>query len=428
MESRTKPLLLASFTAVILLTALTGLAALLLLDRLRAEDARLRAMHAASGAQLHQVRTGILLSGTLARDYFLNPDDPSAPALLAHLKRVETETRQALDHYAVPPSGETAAAREAIALPLRAEVSAYWKLLDLMAGMARGRRSSGVDAYFQNQLAQRRDAMLRIAADVETALAGNLRDGEARSASVFTRLRAVLIAAPVLLAALGALLACVTIRRLIGLEVQARALSAQLVRAQEEERRAIARELHDEVGQWLSSLRLDAGHAMTADALPQHVRARLHSIAALAERSVEALRRIALSLRPSMLDDLGLVPALEWQARETERRASMRIEVRAEDASGDLPESHRTCIFRVAQEALHNCARHSGAKRVAVILEKAPNNVSLRIDDDGRGFSAARTKGLGLLGMEERVGQLGGKFRVRSEPGRGATLIAELPL
>jgi signal transduction histidine kinase len=199
----------------------------------------------------------------------------------------------------------------------------------------------------------------------------------------------------------------------VRLESQARGLSAQLLQAQEEERRAIARELHDDVGQALAGVLLEA-------ATPG-LRQRL-------EDAADSVRRIALSLRPSMLDDLGLVAALEWQAREVGNRTGLAIEVCADEAAGELPEAHRICIFRVAQEALRNCARHSKATHVKIALDKAMRGVTLVIDDNGRGFRIARTRGLGLLGMEERVGQLGGSFRLRSEPGRGTSVFAELPL
>ncbi len=158
------------------------------------------------------------------------------------------------------------------------------------------------------------------------------------------------------------------------------------------------------------------------------MRSRLETIAALAETAVERLRAVALKLRPSMLDDLGLVPALEWQARETGQQTGLEVELEAEESAGDLPEVHRTCIYRVVQEALRNCVRHAGARRIRVVLERKPKSVSLRVEDDGRGFSPARTRGMGLLGMEERVAQLGGRFRVDSEPGRGTAVLAELPL
>jgi signal transduction histidine kinase len=245
---------------------------------------------------------------------------------------------------------------------------------------------------------------------------------------MYARLKTVLIVAPLLLAVLGGILAWFAIRRLLRLERETRALSIQLICVQEEERRSIARELHDEIGQWLSALRLEAGRLLKPDDTVGSLEKHLSSIADLAERSIEAVRRIALSLRPSMLDDLGLVAALEWQAREIGRRSGIAIRVHAEDSTGELPDSYRTCIFRVAQEALHNCTRHAEAHLVDVSLERTQDRVSLKVADDGHGFIPARSRGLGLLGMEERVGRLGGHLNVRSAPGNGTTVVAELPL
>ena len=222
-------------------------------------------------------------------------------------------------------------------------------------------------------------------------------------------------------------LSLVTGRRLMRLEAEARALSAQVVQAQEQERRAIARELHDEIGQALSGLLLDVGKAARA-ADPSEVLVQLHAIAERAGRTVDAVRRMALSLRPSMLDDLGLVAALEWQAREVGHRTGLDVQVRAEDSAGDLPDAYRTCIYRVAQEALQNCARHACAKHVRIGLDRVANAVILRVEDDGKGFLANRTRGLGLLGMEEELDQLRGRVRVQSEPGHGTRVTAEIPL
>ena len=104
------------------------------------------------------------------------------------------------------------------------------------------------------------------------------------------------------------------------------------------------------------------------------------------------------------------------------------MEVQAPETAGDLPEAQRICIFRVAQEALRNCARHAMATRVRIGLDRASARVSLRIEDDGKGFQPTRAKGLGLLGMEERVAHLGGRLRIDSQPGRGTTVTAELPV
>jgi len=129
-----------------------------------------------------------------------------------------------------------------------------------------------------------------------------------------------------------------------------------------------------------------------------------------------------------MLDDLGLVAALEWQAREVGNGSGLQVEVEAPETAGELPEPQRICIFRVAQEALRNCARHASATHVRVALDRVSTHVLLKVEDDGRGFQPGRSKGLGLLGMEERVAQLGGRLRIDSQPGRGTTITADLPV
>jgi signal transduction histidine kinase len=400
MGSRTRLLLVGSSAALILLTAVTGVAALIIFGRIRAGETALRNRFVERSAWLERIRGGIYLSGTLARDYFVEPDGPDASALLEKLSRAEEDVKVALDR-----SG---------AVELRGEVIAYWKVLDLMTEMAHKRHSTGVDAYFRHQLAQRRETMLHIADDIGAALDREWKSGQADLAEMYGKLRLIFGVELALVVVLGALLSALTIRRLVRLERETRALSAQLVRVQEQERRAIARELHDEIAQSLSRALLDVGEA-------EPLRSRLEGI-------VDEVRRIALALRPSMLDDLGLVPALEWQAREIGHKTGLSVQVVAEESAGELPEAHRTCIYRVVQEALQNSARHAGASRVRIGLRKAAKTVSLEVEDDGKGFAVARSRGLGLLGMEERVAQLGGRFRVQSEPGRGTTVLAELPI
>ncbi len=206
-------------------------------------------------------------------------------------------------------------------------------------------------------------------------------------------------------------------------------LSSRLVDAQESERRSISRELHDEVGQSLGALLVDLSR-LSATLPPEQpqVKEQVDRMRSVAESSVQAVRNIALLLRPSMLDDLGLGPALEWQGREVSRRSDIEVEVRADSASGDLPPDYATTIYRLAQEALNNAVRHSGATRAKVEVDQSAHKIRVSIWDNGRGFDPKRTRGLGLLGMEERVKRLSGNFTVDSAPGRGATITAELPL
>ena len=154
----------------------------------------------------------------------------------------------------------------------------------------------------------------------------------------------------------------------------------------------------------------------------------MEEIKSLVESTVRVVRNMALLLRPSMLDDLGLIPALRWQAREISKRTGMDVGVAADVTSDDFPDNYKTCIYRVVQEALHNCERHSGARTVRIRVQQAGERITLSIQDDGSGFDAAQMKGLGLLGIQERVNHLGGVCRVHSSPGRGTLLSVDLAL
>ena len=206
-------------------------------------------------------------------------------------------------------------------------------------------------------------------------------------------------------------------------------LSARLVDAQEAERRAISRELHDEVGQALGALLVDIGRlSTTLSGDHPEVKEQLDNLKAVAERTFQSVRNIALLLRPSMLDDLGLAAALEWQGREVSRRSEIEVSVESESVPEDLPDEYKICLYRIVQEALNNAVRHSGARNAKVAVERLAESIVVRVTDDGRGFDPVRLRGMGILGMEERVKRLGGTLRVASEPGRGTTVTAELPV
>jgi signal transduction histidine kinase len=205
-------------------------------------------------------------------------------------------------------------------------------------------------------------------------------------------------------------------------------LSARLVDAQESERRTISRELHDEVGQALGLLLMDAGrlsNQLGADARGQEL---VQGIKTVAERTVQTVRNMALLLRPSMLDDLGLVAAVEWYAREISRRGQIEVEVRPENVSEELPDALKLCVYRMVQEALNNAQRHAHAKNVVVNLVQTSDAIRVNVADDGAGFDPKRKRGMGLLGMEERVKRLGGTIEIVSRSGAGTTIRADIPL
>jgi signal transduction histidine kinase len=206
-----------------------------------------------------------------------------------------------------------------------------------------------------------------------------------------------------------------------------RKLSSRLVTAQEEERRNLSRELHDEIGQSMSAMLVELGRLEAAPDSETRGE-RLASVRRLAESSVGMVRNMALLLRPSMLDDLGLIAALRWQAREVTRRSGLKVKMAADDITEDLPDTYRTCLYRVVQEALNNCAQHSQATQVRVVVHRDQDGLQVTVQDDGIGFEPSREKGMGLLGMEERVERLGGRFSINSKPGSGTILRIQLPL
>lgn len=214
-------------------------------------------------------------------------------------------------------------------------------------------------------------------------------------------------------------------------EERLRHLSQQLVSSQEQERKSLSRELHDEIGQLLTALRMELGNLERAGGgASEDGQPHLDQAKKLAESTLRTTRDIAMGLRPAMLDVLGLGPALEWQAREFTRRYRIPVQLEVDPNLGEVPDPHRTYLYRIVQEGLTNCARHAKAKSVRVSLQDRNGQLSIRVEDDGVGFDphGEVVYGLGLLGMSERVRELCGKISIESEPGQGTRIAVTLPL
>jgi signal transduction histidine kinase len=218
------------------------------------------------------------------------------------------------------------------------------------------------------------------------------------------------------------------------MQEQLRLLSRQLLSAQEEERKMISRELHDEIAQTLTGINVRLASLKTEAALDNKgLQKKISSTQRLVEKSVDIVHRFARELRPTVLDDLGLIPALHSFMKSFTTRTGVRTSLTAFAAVEQLDAAKRTVLFRVAQEALTNVARHARATRVEVSIQNLRDGVCMRITDDGKSFSverALKTKGngrLGLLGMRERLEMVGGKFVVESSPGNGTTIKARIP-
>lgn len=210
---------------------------------------------------------------------------------------------------------------------------------------------------------------------------------------------------------------------------QLRGLSRQLVAVQEQERRRIARELHDEIGQELTVLKLslEASRANGED----HLSPRLDDALETTGNLLQSIRRIAFELRPPMLDDLGLVSALLWLFDRCHTQSGLTVDFRHDGLSGRRAPDIETAVFRISQEALTNIIRHSGASHAEVALWVTDHAMVLRIADQGRGFDPDTIRqtgqGAGLLGMQERSALLGGTFTIDAAIGTGTTLTAAFP-
>jgi signal transduction histidine kinase len=432
--------LLVGFGGLVALMAYAGINTIRAMSQTQERSARIQQEFVDRSRLLNQIRSDLYVSGTYVRDYLLEPEALNAERYRSDLDRVRKDMNTALEAYAQLPGSRESAPLSG----LRSQLAQYWQALDPAMHWKTEERHQRGYSFLRDEVFPRRQAILRLADEISAFNEQQLNTGSEQVKTLFAEARSRRTIILLLTLLVGLALAGFTVIRILQLESHAMArfqevvaarqelkdLSARLVSAQESERRTISRELHDEVGQSLSALLVGLSNlratAKVADGaeLGPHIDA----LQAITEESVRTIRNMALLLRPSMLDDLGLVPALRWQAREAGRHSGLRVDVAAEGVSDDLPDEHKTCVYRLVQEALHNVLRHAQAHIVRITVKQEPAALLLTVQDDGRGFDAAQERGLGLVGIEERVAQLGGSFRVESEIGRGTLLAVSLPL
>jgi signal transduction histidine kinase len=431
--------LVAGFGSILVIMTLAGLDALRVLQDVRENDDRIRRQYLFQNHVLNDIRSQVYLSGTYVRDYLLEPDTNRADKVRISLQQLRQQMRSALDSY----RSQLMPAQVKHYSALRAELGEYWRLLVPVFQWDAAERQRLGYAFLRDEVYPRRQNMLAVADQIAAINEQQLSAGNDQVVSLLGSFQARLAITLSAAVAFGLGMAVFSMQRILRLETRAhiryqeatearsqlKELSARLVQAQETERRALSRELHDEVGQSLSAVLIELRNLSTGLALrsPEQSQNQVEGIKNLVEGTIRVVRNMALLLRPSMLDDLDLVPALKWQAREVSRRTSMDVSVAAE-LTDDLPDDFKTCIYRVVQEALHNCASHARAKSVRIRVQQAPGRLILSIQDDGQGFDSRQVKGLGLLGIQERVAQLGGNCIVHSEAGTGTILTVELPM
>jgi two-component system sensor histidine kinase UhpB len=213
-------------------------------------------------------------------------------------------------------------------------------------------------------------------------------------------------------------------------------LLQRLINAQEEERRRVARDLHDDIGQLITALIMSAARA--EEAMPPQMsqeREKLARARSMAEQALGDLRRLILELRPEVLDDLGLLPAIRWYVKDRLQSLDIKTQVQFQGFAHRPPRQIELLLFRVIQEAITNIARHAQARTARIRLEATASAIKVLVEDDGKGFEAQKALGReeadvgawGLRGMRERLALIGGSLHIDSQPGKGTRISMEIP-
>jgi len=388
---------------------------------------RVNSHHQRVDANLRRLRSDVNLSGIFVRDYLLDVARERGPeyrAEIAEFRRSNMTTLAELNRL-VQRDQEMAS--------LQSKLDEYWEAFDPLFDWTPTERIIRSASFLRREVVPRREAALAIAQQVEELNNANLdaqrQEVAARYAAFRDDLRRLLWQT----VALGLGVAVIVVFRLRVLERrssesqrQMRELSQQLVNTQEEERRNLSRELHDHIAQVLTGLRMELGRIERASAAAGPAVAECKK---LVDDMFRTVRNLALGLRPSMLDDFGLQAALEWQARDFMSRYAITVDLKMDGDFDSLPDKHRTCVYRIVQEAMTNCVRHAQAKTIKIGVMADGDQLHVSVNDDGVGLDPAhRRKGLGLRGIEERVEELHGTMRISRESGRGTRLMVHLPL
>lgn len=430
---RRSVLLAAAFAGLLFIMGASSIAVWRNATSAQDRVAALHTAHMQADAALTQIRSNVYVTGTLTRDYLLDPNPANAQQYVDQFEAIRVKTNQSFD--ALQSLAQDDQQRSALN-QLRTELNAYWDPTEVVLDWSPSERRAQRSAMLRHWV-RRRQEVFDLAGQVERLITANYLRERQRITTAEHDFRSSLgwITSIAMLFGIG--IAALALTRMLALERQSesaetelRELSIQLRTAQEQERKYLSRELHDQVGQMLTGLRMELT-GMTrlladsqSELLPRIARAK-----STVEQTLRIVRNIAMLLRPSMLDDLGLTPAIAWLVKEVSRTSGMDITSEVDHSVDSLPDLQRTCIFRVVQEALTNATRHSGARNVDIRLTSSGSWVAGIIIDDGHGFSAAtpRRKGIGLLGMEERVRELGGTVRITTAPGRGTSVEFRLP-
>jgi len=431
--------LLAGFTIVFALWLLWGYQLVRSLQQIEENVANVHGSYMRGEQTLSKIRTNVLLGSIYLRDALIDGATARREAYRAELMRLRAEAEQLLADYLPEVSSEDERAHWS---RLQVELGDYWASRDV-AFTDQAKTPDEAATLLRSRVVPKRDTVLQILDQLAAlqAAANQRRQGEidVLYRQVRTRLLSMGVGT-LIIALLVAVMASRHVNRLQAeIERQRRSeqhnredlerLSARLVDLQEQERRMLARELHDEVGQALTAVKMDIGMALRGD-VDKRTRGALEEARDLSENILRSVRDMSQLLHPSALDDFGLPATLTAYLRSFSHRTGIRGQL-AETMDTRLAPAIELCVYRIAQEALNNIAQHSGASACTVSLRAANRLLRLDIEDNGCGPGAGRFghgRGLGLIGMRERAQALGGTFSIKERDGGGTFLAVTLPL
>lgn len=394
-------------------------------------------------AAMATLRRSLWQAGTDVRDFFIQTTPQQAEQLRAQLQTMRVGDEKALGQMARLGVGGEVLAK------LRIGLKDFWATVDPVPETMLGLSEKRQFEFLQREMVPRRDELYSALLELAATEQGRLQAREGEFAATRHAAARRLLLTLVFGLLLGLAVARLSLRHAETLERRAelhyaeveqarrelQQLSARLLEIEEEGRRRLSRELHDEIGQTLALLQIEISRAQgLLPEQPAAARERLRRARDLAERTVQTVRHISLLLRPALLDDLGLSPALQFQLEEFSRRSQIACEFVEEGVSDRLPDAVKTCVYRVVQEALHNSEKHSGATSVRVVVRQTADGLVAEIEDNGKGFDVnsqgmpSRTNGLGLLGLRERAVLAGGSLAIDSAPERGTRIALRIPL
>jgi signal transduction histidine kinase len=424
---------------LLILIAVSMLAASRKAQAIYAQLDRLNTHHHEVDTKLRRLRSDVNLSGIFVRDYLLDISREHAPEYRERLAEFRKTNMSTVTELRALSELDQDQIRK-----LEMSLDEYWQTFDPLFDWTATEKIFRSASFLRREVVPRREAALTIAQQIEELNNANLAEQRAevaRSEATFRDDLRRLLWQSLLLGLFVALTVVLRLRvlerrsdeqRAIAedAERQMRRLSQQLVATQEEERKRLSRELHDHVAQVLTGLRMELGRIeRTKGPVDVQVVAAVAEAKKLVDDMFRTVRDLALGLRPSMLDDFGLQPALEWHVRDFIARYGVNAELHTNGDFSALPEAYRTCVYRAVQEALTNSVRHAKAASIKVNVTGRAGSLDVSISDDGVGIDPARRhSGLGLRGIEERVKELHGTMTIGRDLSGGTTLAIHLPL